>query len=640
MDILFLSLLTFIVVHYESSVVDCRKSSSELCFPIIGDIGGVPHPPYQTPSQKKVANLLGKVTAKLNCKFIVGVGDNFYFTGVKNVNDPRFLLTFERTYSDPSLNIPWYMIAGNHDHAQNISAQIEYTKVSTRWKYPDYYYSVVYPIPDSNKTVEIVMIDTTMLCWYNKKSGSPPPEVQYKWIENKLKDSRADYLIVAGHHPVLSAGTHGNTPCLIEKLKPLFEKYDVTAYFSGHDHNLQHIKEKDSSVHYFISGSGNFVDSRMTSKNKLSPSSLKFEHGLFGGFILARVNKDFMELHYTNTEPKKLYQLKIKPRLRKNFKEYYEKINPAKIKFKMPSLTQKLVGNPSQAVANTPRKPPSMFQSNIDHQLKKVPLLSYKYTHKHSNTNNSQNTNINRTNKQHKNIKNTKLKKNITADSNKSNTTKLNYRHSTTLSHDNQPTLSYTRSYYTSYPYANDGSLQNIRSSYTYNQQRQYNPNIYNPYSNTIQQQLRTDTTYQQTSPPLFPLTSYTSNSDFYYNMIQPKGSEINYYPRVYAPTRFQAKIKKTYLYKSQNAFSQYPLLDNPSVLYHKYVGESRMYTEKSNLSNTVSANLSKNPENDLQNPLKLLSDFYAVQGDSKKKIDSAQRLWTFLRSNTAKNSS
>ena len=50
---------------------------------------------------------------------------------------------------------------------------------------------------------------------------------------------RADYLIVAGHHPVLSAGIHGSSPYLLSKLKPLLEQYDVTAYLSGHDHNLQ-----------------------------------------------------------------------------------------------------------------------------------------------------------------------------------------------------------------------------------------------------------------------------------------------------------------------------------------------------------------------------------------------------------------
>lgn len=44
---------------------------------------------------------------------------------------------------------------------------------------------------------------------------------------------------MAGHHPILSAGAHGNTQYLESKLKPLLEDNDVTAYLSGHDHNLQ-----------------------------------------------------------------------------------------------------------------------------------------------------------------------------------------------------------------------------------------------------------------------------------------------------------------------------------------------------------------------------------------------------------------
>ena len=82
-----------------------------------------------------------QVVGDNKCKFIVGVGDNFYFNGVKNVRDPRFYWTFERTYSHPSLVIPWYMIAGNHDHAANVSAQIAYSKVSKRWKFPDFFYN-------------------------------------------------------------------------------------------------------------------------------------------------------------------------------------------------------------------------------------------------------------------------------------------------------------------------------------------------------------------------------------------------------------------------------------------------------------------------------------------------------------------
>ena len=66
------------------------------------------------------------------------MGDNFYGAGIKGDDHAkRFKDTFEDAFPEPELMIPWYVIAGNHDHGGNVSAQIAYSQDSSRWNYPD-----------------------------------------------------------------------------------------------------------------------------------------------------------------------------------------------------------------------------------------------------------------------------------------------------------------------------------------------------------------------------------------------------------------------------------------------------------------------------------------------------------------------
>ena len=78
-----------------------------------------------------------------DCRFIIALGDNFYYSGVRDVHDPRFEQTFEKIYRKKYHYVPWYFVAGNHDHLSNVSAQIAYTKVSPtrRWKFPHFFHS-------------------------------------------------------------------------------------------------------------------------------------------------------------------------------------------------------------------------------------------------------------------------------------------------------------------------------------------------------------------------------------------------------------------------------------------------------------------------------------------------------------------
>lgn len=56
----------------------------------VGDWGGLPFLPYETPSEVAVAEAMGKLGKKLNTSFQLALGDNFYFEGVQSARDSRF----------------------------------------------------------------------------------------------------------------------------------------------------------------------------------------------------------------------------------------------------------------------------------------------------------------------------------------------------------------------------------------------------------------------------------------------------------------------------------------------------------------------------------------------------------------------
>lgn len=59
-------------------------------FFVVGDWGGLPFRPFETPSEVAIAGAMGKLGKELNTTFQLALGDNFYFDGVQTANDPRF----------------------------------------------------------------------------------------------------------------------------------------------------------------------------------------------------------------------------------------------------------------------------------------------------------------------------------------------------------------------------------------------------------------------------------------------------------------------------------------------------------------------------------------------------------------------
>ena len=191
----------------------------------------------------------------------------------------RFKKTFEDIYNASSLDIPFYAIAGNHDHGGNVSAQIAYTHDQTRWVYPDWYYGFEKSFTDGETNAEVTMeflmfdtviADTVVVNGTREYSAEiraehphlryvpddmPTAEAQWEFLEAKMKASTADYLWVGGHYPVWSGCSHGPDKTMLAKLKPLLEKYHASGYMCGHDHCQEHIDEGKGPV-YVLSGSG------------------------------------------------------------------------------------------------------------------------------------------------------------------------------------------------------------------------------------------------------------------------------------------------------------------------------------------------------------------------------------------------
>jgi acid phosphatase len=85
---------------------------------------------------------------------------------------------------------------------------------------------------------------------------------------------------------------------LVERLKPLLEKYGVQAYFNGHDHNLQHATS--NGVHYFTSGAGSRVRAPVEiGRAKHCYASL--------GFMAAKISETTMSVEIIDSDGRVLH---------------------------------------------------------------------------------------------------------------------------------------------------------------------------------------------------------------------------------------------------------------------------------------------------------------------------------------------
>jgi hypothetical protein len=223
--------------------------------------------------------------------FGITMGDNFYPVGMNSPGDPRWKTQWEDLYGP--LGIKFWITMGNHDwgSADSPAAELLYGRESSSWKMPAPYYTY------TAGPVQFFAIDS------NEMS-----EAQLMWLKEQLDKSRARWKVVYGHHPIYSAGRHGDGRGLILQLLPVL-KGRADAYFAGHDHDLQHLKP-EGALHFFVSGGGGAGIRPITP----GPRSL-FAKSSYG-FSVLEANANDLKVTFISSDGEKLYEYTIRKELR------------------------------------------------------------------------------------------------------------------------------------------------------------------------------------------------------------------------------------------------------------------------------------------------------------------------------------
>ena len=335
--------------------ISTTSHAENVRFIALGDWGGQGQYPYFTEAQAETADGMARAARERDgspaAEFVLSLGDNFYWAGLEGGEDglTRFEATYDSIYHQEELDIPWMVIAGNHDHCGTIEQQLELSSDHKRWNFPDYNHIVTREFStESGDTMKlkIIMIDTVHLAGvhcadhedellveeFRPPPGHDPDDLEslnradktLRWIEEALRTSSdADYLLVSGHYPIYSACSHGSTPHLIRDLDPLLRKYQVTAYLSGHEHCQFHFEHE--KMNYILTGNGQSCCYSDRNRDRLPRGGdLKYiladdedysgTSGVRGGFASFEAAVDGLSVYMHRENGDVLYEATLPPR--------------------------------------------------------------------------------------------------------------------------------------------------------------------------------------------------------------------------------------------------------------------------------------------------------------------------------------
>jgi hypothetical protein len=130
----------------------------------------------------------------------------------------------------------------------------------------------------SKLLIKAVIIDTQLICNEGENKVAYLRRVKEK-IRNE-SNSDAPYFLVLGHFPVWSVGIKGTNACMVNRVRPLLKRYNVSGYFAGDEHVMSHFTESDTAstppIEYVISAASSSMFDTLRNMKLVPPGYLQF----------------------------------------------------------------------------------------------------------------------------------------------------------------------------------------------------------------------------------------------------------------------------------------------------------------------------------------------------------------------------
>ena len=247
-----------------------ETDSPSIRFVAMGDYGvGIRSDSESSRRQRRVAEVLERLTVEGDVRFVLSLGDNIYQGEQGQVDDESggedddWYSSFFQPYRHVISRIPVFPAIGNHDttdtEGSDDRAQMEdHFHIHERFRNnqdrtsvgPGLFYRLGF-----GRSLELICVDTSL------DSDDPDHHRFFQvpdhltWLQDALHDGGPRWRIPFSHHPVYCAGpSHENDAEMIETLLPLFEQGGVRLALAGHEHNFQ-VSEMDGRT-FVVSGAG------------------------------------------------------------------------------------------------------------------------------------------------------------------------------------------------------------------------------------------------------------------------------------------------------------------------------------------------------------------------------------------------